>query len=50
MNGAGALNLMSKIQLAYYPGCTLSSTAREIDDGLHQVCNKLDIDLTPLPD
>lgn len=41
---------MSRIHLAYYPGCTLSSTAREIDDGLHQVCTKLEIDLTPLPD
>lgn len=41
---------MSRINLAYYPGCTLSSTAREIDDGLHQACAMLDIDLTPLPD
>lgn len=50
MNAAGALNPMGKIHLAYYPGCTLSSTAREIDAGLHQVCEKLDIDLTTLPD
>lgn len=41
---------MNKIQLAYYPGCTLSSTAREIDEGLHQVCSKLDIELETLPD
>ena len=41
---------MDKIHLAYYPGCTLSSTAREIDVGLHQVCSKLDIDLKTLPD
>jgi heterodisulfide reductase subunit B len=41
---------MGKINLAYYPGCTLSSTAREIDMGLHQVCSKLDIDLKTLPD
>lgn len=41
---------MGKIELAYYPGCTLSSTAREIDDSLHQVCSKLDIDLKTLPD
>lgn len=41
---------MSKIHLAYYPGCTLGSTAREIDSGLHYVCSRLDIDLTTLPD
>jgi len=41
---------MNKMQLAYYPGCSLSSTAREIDEGLHQVCSRLDIGLTSLPD
>ncbi len=41
---------MSEINLAYYPGCTLSSTAKEIDIALHQVCNTLDIRLTELPD
>ena len=41
---------MSSIDLAYYPGCTLSSTAREIDQALHQVCNRLDINLSALPD
>lgn len=41
---------MNKVRLAYYPGCTLSSTAREIDDALHQVCDALDIELTTLPD
>ncbi len=41
---------MSDLNLAYYPGCTLGSTAREIDSGLHQVCDALDIHLTPLPD
>jgi heterodisulfide reductase subunit B2 len=41
---------MNKLHLAYYPGCTLNSTAREIDDGLRQICARLDIDLTPLPD
>ena len=41
---------MNSIDLAYYPGCTLSSTAREIDEALHQVCNRLDINLTALPD
>lgn len=41
---------MNSIDLAYYPGCTLSSTAREIDDAVHQVCNRLDINLRELPD
>jgi heterodisulfide reductase subunit B len=41
---------MNSIDLAYYPGCTLNSTAREIDQALHQVCERLDIDLHPLPD
>jgi len=41
---------MSEMNLAYYPGCTLSSTAREIDAGLHQICKTLDIHLQPLPD
>lgn len=41
---------MNDLHLSYYPGCTLSTTAREIDEGLHQVCNALDIRLTRLPD
>lgn len=41
---------MNSIDLAYYPGCTLNSTAREIDDALHQVCKRLDINLRTLPD
>lgn len=41
---------MSDLHLAYFPGCTLSSTAREIDDAMHQVCSTLDIHLTALPD
>jgi len=41
---------MNDIDLAYYPGCSLSSTAREIDDALHQVCRRLDITLRALPD
>jgi len=41
---------MNSIDLAYYPGCTLSSTAREIDEAVHQVCNQLDINLRELPD
>jgi heterodisulfide reductase subunit B len=41
---------MSDIELAYYPGCTLDSTAREIDDAVHRVCETLDIHLKSLPD
>ncbi len=41
---------MNDIDLAYYPGCTLSSTAREIDDAVHQVCRRLDVNLRTLPD
>ena len=41
---------MNDIDLAYYPGCTLSSTAREVDDAVHQVCHHLDIKLRTLPD
>lgn len=41
---------MNSIDLAYYPGCTLSSTAREIDEAVHQVCNHLGITLHELPD
>jgi heterodisulfide reductase subunit B2 len=41
---------MNTIDLAYYPGCTLSSTAREIDAAVHYVCQTLDIHLSTLPD
>lgn len=41
---------MNDIRLSYYPGCTLSSTAGEIDEALHQVCRVLDIHLETLPD
>ena len=41
---------MNKIDLAYYPGCTLNSTAREIDAAVHQVCDQLDIKLHSLSD
>jgi heterodisulfide reductase subunit B len=41
---------MNGIDIAYYPGCTLSSTAREIDEALHQVCEWLDINLHTLLD
>ncbi len=41
---------MNDMDLAYYPGCTLNSTAQEIDAALHDVCDRLDIHLSPLPD
>lgn len=41
---------MNDIDLAYYPGCTLNSTAQEIDAALHDVCGRLDIHLSLLPD
>ncbi|MEJ2638134.1 MAG: heterodisulfide reductase-related iron-sulfur binding cluster [Desulfosarcinaceae bacterium] len=41
---------MNTIDLAYYPGCTLSSTAREIDAAVHYVCRSLNIHLSTLPD
>ena len=41
---------MNSVDLAYYPGCTLSATAREIDQAVHQVCSRLDINLHTLPD
>jgi len=44
------LNPMTEKHLAYYPGCTLASTAREIDEALHRVCERLDIRLETLPD
>ena len=41
---------MNEMRLTYYPGCTLDSTAREINDGLKQVCRYLDIDLQEIED
>lgn len=41
---------MNNIDLAYYPGCTLSSTAREIDESVTEVCGHLDINLSVIPD
>lgn len=41
---------MNEMRLAYYPGCTLDSTAREIDAGLKQICRRLDIQLHELAD
>jgi heterodisulfide reductase subunit B len=41
---------MNEIELAYYAGCTLNSTAKEIDAGLHLVCEHFGIRLKHLPD
>lgn len=35
---------------AYYPGCTLHSTAKEYDESTRRVCKKLDIELQDLED
>lgn len=35
---------------AYYPGCTLETTAREYDESVRAVCSTLDIGLVELPD
>lgn len=42
--------LVDDISLSYYPGCTLASTAQEVDDAVRQVCKCLDINLVTLPD
>jgi heterodisulfide reductase subunit B len=41
---------MNEMCLAYYPGCTLASTAGEINAALLQVCRYLDIDLHEIAD
>lgn len=35
--------------LAYYPGCSLHSTAREMDDSFHATMAALDVDLAEIP-
>lgn len=41
---------MNDMNLAYYPGCTLDTSAKEINESLHQVCDRLSIHLRELPD
>jgi Fe-S oxidoreductase len=43
-------NPMNDMNLAYYPGCTLDTSAKEINESLRQVCNRLSIHLRKLPD
>lgn len=38
------------MKYAYYPGCSLESTAREYDLSVRAVCQALDIELEELPD
>lgn len=47
---AGVSNLMNDMNLAYYPGCTLDTSAKEINESLHQVCDRFSIHLRELPD
>ncbi len=41
---------MAEIELAYYPGCTLKTTAEEFDLTSRQVCRELGIKLIEIPD
>ena len=38
------------LRYAYYPGCTLVTTAREYDQSVREVCRKLGVELVELPD
>lgn len=38
------------IKYAYYPGCSLHSTAKEYDDSTQAVCRELGIELQEIPD
>ena len=38
------------MKYAYYPGCSLHSTAKEYDESTHAVCKALDIELQEIPD
>lgn len=41
---------MNTLTYAYYPGCSLHSTAKEYDQSTHAICKKLDIELKEIPD
>ncbi len=41
---------MSEVRLAYYPGCGLNGTARELDHSFKAVCGSLGIELQEVPD
>lgn len=38
------------MKIAYYPGCSLQGTARDYNDSILEICNKLAIDLVEIPD
>ena len=38
------------MELSYYPGCSLESSAREYDDSIRRICDALDITLREIPD
>jgi heterodisulfide reductase subunit B len=41
---------MTRTKLAYYPGCSLHSTAKELDTSFVGTMDKLDVDLSEIPD
>ncbi|MDL1970212.1 MAG: CoB--CoM heterodisulfide reductase iron-sulfur subunit B family protein [Candidatus Desulfofervidaceae bacterium] len=41
---------MNKMKVAYYPGCTLETTAKEFDITSRSVCAQLGIELVEIPD
>lgn len=38
------------MNMAYYPGCSLQGTARDYNESIQEICTKLDIKLTEIPD
>lgn len=38
------------MKMAYYPGCSLSSTARDYNQAIEEICTFLDIELVEIPD
>ncbi len=38
------------MEYGYYPGCSLTGSAKKLDHGVRQVCKKLGHTLTEIPD
>ncbi len=38
------------MKFSYYPGCTLKGSAQELDESFRNVCNRLGVSLTEIPD
>lgn len=38
------------MKIAYYPGCSLSGTAVDYDQSIHDICGKLGVELIEIPD